>query len=317
MNRIIVLGIFIFLGYGAFGQQKSISITIDDVPNTLKFHDDGFRSVLLERLDSVDIPFTIFINESRIFQNEIAEKNKMLLVRWIAHRNSSIGNHGFSHLRYSEVGFDRFVEDVQKGSVLSDSIASHYGKSIGSFRFPFNDLGKDSTQQVQIKEYLKASDGQIAPFTVESSDWMFDSVYCYYLEKEEYEKAKELGELYVAKTMELLSFFEGMAEEIYGRPISQIYLCHDNGINADYLPELVSALRNEGYEIVGFEDSMKDPVYSQDDKYNQKWGVSWLYRWMQTQEERVQWMKQEPDLTEIQQLFEKVSDSGNLSDKLN
>lgn len=252
----------------------------------------------------MDIPFTIFINESKLFQNEMAEKNKMLLVRWIAHRNSSIGNHSFSHLRYSEVGFDRFVEDIQKGLVLSDSMASRYGKPIDSFRFPFNDLGKDSIQQGQIREYLKVSGEQIAPFTVESSDWMFDSVYCYYLENGEHEKAQELGELYVANTMELLIFFEGMAEEIYGRPISQIYLCHDNEINADYLPELVSALRYEGYEIVGFEESMKDRVYSQEDRYYQKWGMSWLYRWMQTQEERVQWMKREPDLTEIQQLFE-------------
>ncbi len=45
-------------------------------------------------------------------------------------------NHGFSHLRYSEVGFDRFVYDIRKGLTLFDSLASLHGKSLDSFRFP-------------------------------------------------------------------------------------------------------------------------------------------------------------------------------------
>jgi len=70
-----------------------------------------------------------------------------------------------------------------------------------------------------------------------------------------------------------------MAVELYGRPISHIYLCHDNAINEDYLTAIVSGLYQGGYEIVAYDESMGDPVYRQDDRYFQKWGVSWLYRW--------------------------------------
>jgi len=306
MNKIIGVLILILLGFGAVGQQKTISITIDDIPNTSKFQIDGNRAELLDRLDSMNIPFAIFINENKVYQKGSLEHNKDLLARWIAHEKSTVGNHSFSHFRYSEVGFERFIEDVQKGLELTDSISSHYGKSINFFRFPFNDLGKDSVQQVQIRKYLKDQAFEIAPFTVESSDWMFDTVYKYYLEKGEYEKAEELGDQYVAKTMELLLFFERLGNEIYDRSISQIYLCHDNSINADFLPKLVQELGKEGYEIVGFEETLKDPVYNQEDNYYQKWGISWFYRWMKTQKERVEWMKQEPELTELQKLYDQV-----------
>ncbi|WP_297337578.1 polysaccharide deacetylase family protein [Algoriphagus sp.] len=307
MKKIVWLSFCVFLGLKTYGQQKSISITIDDIPNTEKFQQDGFRSVLLDRLDSLDIPFTIFINEKKVFQTDFLDKNKNLLARWIAHENSTPGNHGYSHLRYSEVGFDDFVQDINKGLKLSDSIAMLHDKSMDSFRFPFNDLGKDSVQQAQIRSFLKFVGDRIAPFTIESSDWMFDSVYRYYLENGEEEKARKIGESYVTKTLELVRFFEEMAAEIYHRPISHIYLCHDNVINAAFLDDIVSELSQEGYSIVPFEDSLKDPVYDQEDNYFQKWGVSWLYRWMDSQEERVGWMKKEPDLTEIQRISEHIS----------
>lgn len=306
MYRLVLLTVFGLLCIGAKGQQKTISITIDDVPNTQKYRDDGFRSIFLDRLDSLDVPFTVFFNESKVFQNESIKKNIELLERWIAHQNSNLGNHSFSHLRYSEVGYARFIDDIQKGEKLSDSLAILHKKSIDSFRFPFNDLGKDSLQHVHIKAYLSDRGDEIAPFTIESSDWMYDAVYRYYLEIGEHDKAKKIGQLYVIKTMELLGFFERMAVEIYGRPISHIYLCHDNSINADYIHHLVSALRIDGYQIVSYDESLLDQVYRQEDNYFQKWGVSWLFRWMATQNERVHWMKQEPDLTEIQQLFDQL-----------
>ncbi|MFZ6665174.1 polysaccharide deacetylase family protein [Peijinzhouia sedimentorum] len=307
MRSIIFLIFLLLYSLDGFSQQKSIAITIDDVPNTSKFQESDFRSVLLDQLDSMDVPFTIFINESKIFQTESTEKNMELLDSWIAHENSTIGNHSYSHLRYSDVGFARFVEDIQKGEILSDSISKVYGKSINTFRFPFNDMGKDSIEHKQIGDYLTSNGYAIAPFTVESSDWMFDAVYRHYLENGEEEKARKIGKQYVQKTLELLSFFEDLTQEIYGRFISHIYLCHDNAINADYLREIVSELNKNGYEIIGYEESLRDPVYNQIDHYYQKWGVSWLYRWMDTQTERVKWMKQEPSLADIEAIFNSIS----------
>ncbi len=112
------------------------------------------------------------------------------------------------------------------------------------------------------------------------------------------------------KTIELVLFFENVARSVYNRPVSHIYLCHDNSLNADYLGEIIRRLQAEDYRITSFSESLKDPVYEQENTYYEKWGVSWLYRWMDTQKERVGWMKKEPDLTEIENLYEKINSNG-------
>ncbi len=303
---ITLLGVIFLVSLPAFSQQKSISITIDDVPNTRKYHKENFNPTLLNVLDSLDIPFTIFINEAKIFNDEHENENKELLDLWIKHRNSIIGNHSYSHPRYSAIGFDQFGKEIEQGEKLSKEYASLYNKRVKYFRFPFNDMGSDSIQHIQIRTYLKSKDYVIAPFTIESSDWMYNYVYLHYLEKGELEKASSIGKAYVAKTLELVRFYEVLADSIYNRSVNHIYLCHDNAINTDFIGEIIARLKKEDYEIVSFEESLKDAIYGQKDTYYKKWGISWLYRWMETQEVRVQWMKREPSLVEINELYETV-----------
>ncbi len=307
-NKFILLLCLIFLlSISAFSQKKSISITIDDIPNTRKYKKENFNPTFLKVLDSMDIPFTIFINEAKLFNNEFENENKELLEMWIQNRNSIAGNHSYSHARYSAVGFDKFVQEIEKGEILTKEYAANYKKGLKYFRFPYNDMGEDSTQHKQIRDFLKSKDYVIAPFTVESSDWMYNYVYLHYLNTGEIDKAAAIGEQYVKKTIELLSFYESMANTIYKRSIKHIYLCHDNAINTDYLEEIITRLKQEEYDIVSFEESLTDPIYTQKDSYYKKWGISWLYRYMETQDARVQWMKQEPDLSEINHLYEEIS----------
>ncbi len=151
---------------------------------------------------------------------------------------SIVGHHTYSHSRYSEVGFDNFVKDIEQGEKLTKEYASLYNKNLEYLRFPYNDLGQDSIQHLQIRAFLESENYLIAPFTIESSDWMFNYVYEYYLDKKEYDKATAIGKQYVEKTIELVKFYEVLSESIYNRPINHIYLCHDNSINGDYLAKL-------------------------------------------------------------------------------
>lgn len=311
MKRLLFIALSSLCFQLGISQQKTISITIDDVPNTTKYQKDSFTHLLLNVLDSLKIPFTIFINEDKIHKTEFLDKNKILLEEWIKNNQAIIGNHTYSHSRYSEVGFESFIEDIEKGTNLTKQYVSKYNKNVKYFRFPFNDMGKDSTQHVQIREYLKSKNYIIAPFTVESSDWMFDTVYQYYLSVGDTVKAKAIGQQYVDKTIELVTFYEIMAKAIYKRPVKHIYLCHDNAVNADYLLEIITKLKQDDYKIVSFEESLTDPIYKQKDTYYKKWGISWMYRWMNSKNERIKWMKQEPDLSQIEKEYNKIINSKN------
>jgi peptidoglycan/xylan/chitin deacetylase (PgdA/CDA1 family) len=261
-------------------KRTKISITIDDVPNTKKFRADHYRSLLLETLDSLNIPIAIFINEGLIYRTIDTAQNLMLLEKWAKRNFITLGNHTFSHLRYSDVTFDDFKKDFEKGEIISRQLSNKFNKTLEAFRFPYNDLGIDSIHQAKMDSFLTSMAYKITPFTVESSDWMFNAVYEHYISNSEYEQAAKIGALYVSKTIEYVHFFDSLSQSIYGRNVNQIYLCHDNSINSKYLKEIIVALESEDYEFVSIKDAIIDPAYNQSNVYYKKWGISWFYRWM-------------------------------------
>lgn len=286
--------------------QKQVAITIDDIPNTKRFQTDRFQSLLLKKLDSLQLPIAIFINEHKIYETDSVSKNFRLLDDWAKRKYITLGNHSFSHLRYSDVGFTAFSNDIDKGEAISKELAKKYSKPLKHFRFPFNDLGKDSLQHIEIEQYLTQKGYRITPYTVESEDWAYSTVYEYYLAKNDIANARSIGEKYVKKTIEFFEFFEAQATQQYKRPIRHIYLCHDNALNADYLPKIVKLLKAKGYTFVSLDEALQDSIYQQKDNYYKKWGVSWLYRWMKSQKEATAIMKKEPNNEEIESLYDKT-----------
>lgn len=287
--------------------QKKVAITIDDVPNTIKFEEDNYKSVLLNKLDSLNIPIAIFVNEGLIYKTDSVTKNFKLLDNWVKKPYITTGNHSFSHSRYSEVKIDSFKTDILKGEAITRELLKKHNKSLTYFRFPYNDMGKDSIQHQQVRDFLKQLNYTLTPFTIESSDWMYNAVYEHYLKLKDYKKAQQIGEDYVAKTLEYFAFFETLAKEDYNRNINQIYLCHDNALNAEYLPKLINQLSKQEYSFISLDEALTDSIYQQSDNYYKKWGISWLYRWKTTQKERFLKMKQEPSTKDILELYESIT----------
>lgn len=292
--QFLILLIFINTSTSA----QKVAITIDDVPN--------IKNNLLYKLDSLSIPIAIFINEGKIYKSEEVAKNQALLEDWIKRDYITIGNHTFNHSRYSEVGIDSFKTDVEKGELITGELAKKHNKKLKYFRFPYNDLGKDSLQHKQITDYLNSKKHLITPFTIESVDWMYNAVYEYYLKQNDKVNAEKTGKAYVQKTLELFNYFEKIALDKYHRNINQIYLCHDNPLNTDYLPVLLNELKNKKYKFISLDKALKDKIYSQRDNYNKKWGISWLYRWLSSKEELKSLMTQEPSTEEIENIYHKT-----------
>ena len=302
INVLILCGLVFSCGNG-YG-QKTVSITIDDVPNTRIYSANNCHSKLLSVLDSLHIPVAIFINEGLLKKYEEDCDNQALLTQWISHKHVTAGNHTCNHSRYSEVGLDAFTFDIIQGAQRSNTIADSLGKELRHFRFPYNDLGADSLAHVQIDSVLTSLGYRISPFTIESSDWMFNAVYEHYLQFNDTIKAAEIGRMYVDITLQYFHFYDSLSQQVYQRPVKHIYLCHDNRLNSDYMPMLVDKLKAESYAFISYDDALTDPIYLQQANYFKKWGISWFYRWMDDPSMRRAWMEAEPETVEIEQLFE-------------
>lgn len=272
--------------------QKKIALSFDDVPNLRNVNAQNYPR-LLSVLDSLHIPLSIFVNESRLAVAD-TQKASTVFTHWVDHPSIILGNHTYNHKRYSKVGFDEFFEDVKQGE---EFLKTYLNKNYIYFRFPYNDLGEGEEQQLKMIKELKKS-YTIAPFTVESSDWMYNSLYRKYQKIGDEKNATRIGKAYVEHTLKMIDYFSTMTEELYNRNISHIYLAHDNHINSDYIDAIILGLKERDFVFINLDEAMKDPIYNQKNGYYKKWGVSWLYRWMDD-ENRSSYMKNEPDMKEI------------------
>ncbi len=307
--RALIIILFLF-GKTVYCQSK-IAITIDDVPKTKKFEKDNFKSILLNKLDSINVPVTIFVNEGLLYKTKNDSKNRELIEKWGKRNYITLGNHTYNHSRYSNVNVDSFLIDVIKGEDILKELSKQYNKTVKYFRFPYNDLGKDSLQQKQIAESLTKRKYTIAPFTVESSDWVYNYIYEYYLENNNSVKAKSIAHSYIDITLKYFTFFDSISVKQYGRKINHIYLCHDNSLNADYLDVLIKKLYEKGYTFISLDEAMNDKVYKQRNLYYKKWGISWIYRWMNDKKEMSGLMKKEPSIMDIYKTYKEIHNLRN------
>jgi peptidoglycan/xylan/chitin deacetylase (PgdA/CDA1 family) len=275
--------------------QKKVAITIDDVPNSLLCEKDGFHSRLLHLIDSMKMPVAIFINEVRIFDVDEADKSLNLLDEWIGSPNVIVGNHGYQHRMYSQEGIDSFKIDVLQGEAISKPLARRHDKGETYYRFPYNDLGKDAAEHKLAADYLDSRGYTITPFTVHSDDWLVTQLYEYYKSQGRTKDAERIGRAFVDFTLKNFDYIEKLTDKKLGRNVSQIYLMHDNLLNRDYLGELLTALIKRGYTFISLDEAMKDSVYQQTDYYQERHGVSWVYRWIKDPQQRMQLMRGQPD----------------------
>lgn len=293
------LVLFIILAVSSTA-QKQISITIDDIPDTKNFERYG-KSLLLDALDSLNIPIAIFINENKIDTSKIT--HIQLLTDWLERDYVTAGNHTFSHKRYSNTDFELYKKEILNGQKLTTKIT---GKAVKHFRFPYNDLGKDSLQQTMIRNFLVEHNLKLSPFTIESSDWMYNYLYKHYLSENDSVKAAFIGNQYVEKTVEYVNYFESITLKEYNRSVKHIYLCHDNLINSHYLAQIVNRLKQHSYQFIAYENALSDPIYKQENLYYKKWGISWIYRWITDKKKRSKLMKSEPDIMPTYNDFKRV-----------
>jgi peptidoglycan/xylan/chitin deacetylase (PgdA/CDA1 family) len=289
--RLLALLLLTVISSAGVAQHKEVSITIDDIPNVHIYKEQGFSSSLLSQIKDLELPVAAFINERNLHLNEHEKENRQALASWLTTKNITAGNHSFSHMNYSDATFDAFKEDVTKGAVITKEIIK---KNPRYFRFPYNSMGKDSTEHAQVKDFLKQTGYLNAPFTIESEDWAFNSSYEIALKNNDTEKAKQIGEGYVNHTMLLFEYFEKVCNELYGRHIKHIYLCHDNRLNTDYLGELIKRLKHHGYSFITLDEALTDKVYLSKDHYTGRLGFSWIYRWQADESARKALMHQEP-----------------------
>jgi peptidoglycan/xylan/chitin deacetylase (PgdA/CDA1 family) len=276
---------------------REIAVTIDDLPlNGPDLPLPALQSMtgkLLAALKRESILPVAFVNESKLYRDGEVDARIALLRAW-RDAGAELGNHTFSHPSLHATPLSAFEEDVVRGETVTRMLLKEKGGTLRWFRHPFLQTGPTAEAKRAFEEFLASRGYRVAPVTVDTNDWMYNSVYADALARGDAAAAARVREAYVASYATILDFFEDLTLRVFDRPIRHVLLVHANPLNAETLPQWAALLRTRGYAFVTLDRALEDPAYASADPYVSKNGISWLHRWLFARTGATR-LKEEPD----------------------
>lgn len=262
--------------------KRSVAFTFDDLPNggaQLPLDQlSAMTTKLLDGLKQAHIPAIGFVNENKLDVEGERTQRIALLKQWLD-AGCTLGNHTYSHPDINNTPILSYQEDILKGEQVIGGLMKDHSLTLSWFRHPFTHTGPTEQVRETLEGFLQRKGYRIAPFTVETSDYMFALLYRAALSKGDNDTAARIRTSYLQYTTRMFEWFETLSQETLGYELPQILLIHANQLNADALPDLAALLKRRGYSFVSLETAMKDEAYRRRDGYVGNSGPSWLHRW--------------------------------------
>lgn len=269
-----------------------MALTFDDLPYVAAPYKETLpkaqktTAAILDTLREFQAPATAFVNEERLQVPGEVDERIELLRQWIK-EGATLGNHTFSHADLNLISIAEFQREIVKGEATIRKLMQGREEQRLYFRHPYTHTGDSEEKKRVIDQFLADRGYAVAPYTIDSQDYIFNIPYLAATESGDEGTARRLCRAYVDFVDRATAFAEGISLEIFDRDIPQIIILHANKINGDCLGELLSRLTEHEYEFVSLDEAMADPAYSTNDTLVTSYGPSWLWRWMKSKEMEV------------------------------
>ena len=260
---------------------RQVAITIDDLPvggpeSCDIVSIEQLTRQLLTPFRTQKIPLIGFVNQGRCDLSHASLRK--ILDLWLD-AGADLGNHTFSHPNLNSIALAAYEADIEKGEPVTRAALAARGRRLRYFRHPFLHAGTDLQTKRALERYLAAHGYQVAPVTLDNSDYVFAQAYLLALKRNDQTFASRVRQAYIPYMESIFAFFEQRSIEVVGREIPQTLLIHANRLNADLMPELLAMIRSRGYSFITLEQVLKDPAYALPDEYAGPSGFSWIHRW--------------------------------------
>lgn len=275
-----------------------VAITFDDLPYVNEGSKTPVQAAvaaqhrIVQALRRGHVPATGFVNEDKVQAlgpvgpRLLAEWNKGLL---------ALGNHGYSHFDSNNLDVASIEREIVKGEATIRPMADAAGRSISFFRFPYNHVGDTEAKRVAIAQVLAGHGYTLAASTIDTSDYMFDTVYESAFAAGKTAAMKQIKRAYLDYSRIQIAYYDQLNHKVIGRDVPAIMLLHVNRLNAATIRSLLGLFRSAGYGFVSLAEAQVDPVYSAMPAVATKYGPMWGYRWSRERRLKVDGrLEQEP-----------------------
>jgi len=291
---------------------RTVAITFDDLPlGGPQFGIERMAAMTDKLVASIvagGVPAVGFVNESKVDVEGETDERVGMLRTWVD-AGLELGNHTYSHPSPHHVPLTQYFEDIVRGEPFTRVLMESSGGRLRFFRHPFLRRGLTLEDKQAIDAFLAARGYTIAPVTMDNADYLFSAVYTEAKTRGDELLMARVADAYLAFSEQIYAFYENAAENLFGRPMTHVYLLHANELNADTFDRFVAMTRARGYEFVTLDEALVDTAYAAADRYAGPAGTSWIFRWDATQAQesgarKVNW-RTEPTVPDwVQQLFD-------------
>lgn len=287
----------------AVAQDRTVAVTFDDLPYQTSSPAElcdpqrvtAMTDAFVGMLRPLNMPGAVFVNEGAVCEAERATIVPAMLEAWHA-AGFEIGNHTATHINLHRNTVEAYLADVDAGAAIAGPWLRARGERLRYFRHPYLFTGETPEKHSAVAEGLKARGYEVAPVTLDNSDWLFGGAYRRAEARGDAELMRRIGEAYVAHMAAALDHWEPYSAELTGgREPAQVLLLHANSLNRDWFGRVHALYQARGYRFVTLEEALRDPIYGHADTYVRPNGPSWLHRWTATEGRRIRWEVDPPE----------------------
>lgn len=265
------------------GVVREVAISFDDLPTVDITKTNIIKTEITEKLLSVikkhNIPAIGMVNEAKLYiEGKLDTFSVNILKQWVE-AGLDLGNHTYSHIDFNKTTLEQQKEEVLKGEIIIKELLKKKDKTPSFFRYPFLHTGTDSASRQSFELFLKDHGYDMAPVSIDNSDWVFAKAYSTTLNNNDTLLAKRIAEDYTPYMEEKFVFYERCSEELFGREIKQVLLVHANRLNADCFNNIAKMLLKRGYKFISIAEAVKDPAYKTNPVFSGRAGLSWPHLW--------------------------------------
>jgi peptidoglycan/xylan/chitin deacetylase (PgdA/CDA1 family) len=234
--------------------RKRIAITFDDAPLADGPFFSGTERTrrLIAALKEADVPqAAIFVTTGNIKDAAGEER-----IRAYAAAGHLLGNHSHSHKWLKDMDAAAYLADIDRASRR----LAGFDNVRPWFRYPFLNESPDARRRDAVRAGLAQRKLMNGYVTVDTWDWaIVDLARQAKLGGRDIDM-DALRQMYLDVMLHAVDTYDKLALQALGRSPAHVLLAHENDLEALFIGDLVKALRDRGWTIIGPEEAFSDPI---------------------------------------------------------
>jgi peptidoglycan-N-acetylglucosamine deacetylase len=172
-----------------------------------------------------------------------------------------VGNHTYTHPSLATTDIGTYLANIEANRPLIESLEKRTGQRHHYFRPPYLEEGATVGDRRMLTEYLAAHRYTIARASIDFADWLYTDPYVRCFTQGDHHGLDLLRHRYVEDASAALTWAAAAAQQVAGRPITQVLLVHATIATSQMLDATLTAFDRAGVHYASLAEALSYDVY--------------------------------------------------------